>query len=68
MGNDAEAPNLAHSGGLFIYGFAKNERNNINDKELKTLREIAAAWLAASAQNIEREVADGRLQEVPNDR
>jgi hypothetical protein len=53
---------------VFIYGFAKNERDNINDKELKTLREIAAAWLAASPQNIEREVADGRLQEVPDDR
>lgn len=52
---------------VFIYGFAKNERANIDDKELKTLREIAAAWLAASPQNIEREVADGRLQEVQDD-
>jgi hypothetical protein len=52
---------------VFIYGFAKNERANIDDKELKTLREIAAAWLAASPQNIESEVADGRLQEVRDD-
>jgi hypothetical protein len=50
---------------VFIYGFAKNERDNIEDKELKTLREIATAWLAASIQCIEREVAEGRLQEVP---
>src|SRR5271170_6058883 len=33
---------------IFIYGFAKNERGNIDDKEMRTLREIAAAWLAAS--------------------
>jgi hypothetical protein len=50
---------------IFIYGFAKNERDNINDKELRTLREIAVAWLAASIPQIEREVANGRLQEVP---
>jgi hypothetical protein len=50
---------------VFIYGFAKNERDNIDDKELKSLREVAAAWLAASTVQIEREVAQGRLQEVP---
>ena len=50
---------------IFIYGFAKSERENIDDNELKTLREIAAAWLAASIQQIEREVTEGRLQEVP---
>ena len=50
---------------VFIYGFAKNERNNIDGKELKTLREIAAAWLAATIQHIEREVTNGRLREVP---
>lgn len=52
---------------VFIYGFAKNERAHIDDKELKTLREIAAAWLAASPQNIDREVTDGRLLEVRDD-
>ena len=51
---------------VFIYGFAKNERDNIDDRELKTLRDIAAAWLAASSQDIEREVADGRIREVPD--
>jgi len=52
---------------VFIYGFAKNERENIDDKELRTLREIAAAWLTAGIEHIERELASGRLQEVPND-
>lgn len=28
---------------IFLYGFAKNERENIEDSELRTLRDIAAA-------------------------
>jgi hypothetical protein len=31
---------------VFIYGFAKSERDNIEDDELTTLQEIAAGWLA----------------------
>lgn len=49
---------------VFIYGFAKNERDNIDDKELRTLREIAAGLLKANVAQLEREVAVGRLQEV----
>jgi hypothetical protein len=49
---------------VFIYGFAKNERDNIDDKELRTLREFATAWLAAGIEHFERELAAGRLQEV----
>lgn len=32
---------------VFLYGFAKSERENIGPDELATLREIGAAWLAA---------------------
>jgi len=49
-----------------LYGFAKNERDNIDDKQLKTLREIATGWLAVSIEHIEKEIAAGRLQEVPD--
>ena len=49
---------------VFLYGFAKSERDNIDDSELATLREIAAAWLAAGTQEIERAIAEGVLQEV----
>jgi hypothetical protein len=55
-----------HDRAVFIYGFAKNERENIDDKELRTLREIATAWLTTNIEHIEREIASGRLQEVPN--
>ena len=49
---------------VFIYGFAKNERDNIEDDELETMREIAAAWLAAAPADLLRAVADGILLEV----
>jgi hypothetical protein len=52
---------------VFIYGFAKNERENIDDRELRTLRDIATAWLAADVERIESEIASGRLQEVSCD-
>jgi hypothetical protein len=52
---------------VFLYGFAKNERDNIDDDELATLQEIAATWLGAGAEEIERAVADGQLQEANDD-
>jgi hypothetical protein len=35
---------------VFLYGFAKNERENIRDAELMTLREIARTFLNASSE------------------
>jgi hypothetical protein len=52
---------------VFLYGFAKSERENIGDDELQTLREIGAAWLAADAQRIARAIKENALQEVAND-
>jgi hypothetical protein len=49
---------------VFIYGFAKNERENIGDDELATLREIAAAWLEANDERLERAIQEGILQEA----
>jgi hypothetical protein len=49
---------------VFLYGFAKNERDNIDQDELATLREIADAWLAADTDQIERAIAEGVLQEI----
>lgn len=42
---------------IFLYGFAKNERDNIDSNELLTLKDIAASWLKATEK-------DGLLQEV----
>jgi hypothetical protein len=52
---------------VFLYGFAKRERENIDADELLTLREIGAAWLAADAGRIARAIEEGVLQEVADD-
>ncbi len=52
---------------VFLYGFAKNERENIGSDELLTLREIGAAWLAADAARIAQALKDEALQEVADD-
>jgi hypothetical protein len=49
---------------VFLYGFAKSERDNIDDDELETLRDIAKGWLTAGADQIDRALADGIIQEV----
>jgi hypothetical protein len=52
---------------VFLYAFAKNERENVDPDELLTLREIGATWLAADAQRIAQALEAGILQEVTND-
>jgi hypothetical protein len=55
-------PDLA----IFLFGFAKNERENIDDDQLKDLREIAASWFAADEKTIAQALKDGSLLEVQN--
>lgn len=57
---------LAGTRAVFLYGFAKSERENIAPNELLTLREIEAAWLAADARRIADAAEKGVLQEVPD--
>jgi hypothetical protein len=52
---------------VFLYGFAKRERENIDPDELLTLREIGASWLAADAGRMARAVKEAALQEVTDD-
>jgi hypothetical protein len=49
---------------IFLFGFAKNERDNIDDKQLITLREIVASWFAADDKKIAQALKDGLLIEV----
>lgn len=53
---------------VFLYGFSKNERDNIDDDELQTLRTIGANWLAASPEIVGQAMDDGDLQEIEHDR
>ena len=52
---------------VFLLGFAKNERENIEDNELLSLREAAERWLAADAARIQKELELGNLQEISHD-
>lgn len=52
---------------VFLYGFAKRERENIDPDELLTLREIGAAWLTADERHIGQAIEEGLLQEVGDD-
>jgi hypothetical protein len=52
---------------VFLDGFAKNERDNIEPDELRSLREIGAAWLSADSKKIALAIEDGVLQEVKDD-
>jgi hypothetical protein len=54
----------ARNRAVFLYAFAKRERENIDPDELLTLREIAAAWLMADTRRIAQALAEGALQEV----
>ena len=49
---------------VFLYAFAKNERENIGPDELLSWREIGAGWLAADARKIAHALAEEILQEV----
>ncbi len=49
---------------VFVYGFAKSARRNIENDELDSLKEAASYWLSANAEQIEQEVILGNLQEI----
>ena len=52
---------------VFIYGIAKSERDNIDEDELVTLREIGSAWLEAKTEQLENAIKEGLLKEVNDD-
>jgi len=52
---------------VFLYGFAKSERDNVDDDELETARDIARGWLDANASQLSRALADGLIQEIDYD-
>ena len=52
---------------VFVFGFAKSERDNVEDDELATLRDIARGWLEADSKALARAIEDGLIQEVAYD-
>ena len=49
---------------FFIYGFAKNERDNIDAKDLKYLKSTAAELLGRSDREVEVLMNDNELMEI----
>lgn len=49
---------------IFVHGFAKNEKDNIENVELVALKKLAAELLAYEDKALARVVASGVLVEV----
>jgi len=49
---------------VFLYGFAKSERENIGDNELDSLRQLGANWLNADVATIIQALGEGALTEI----
>ncbi len=52
---------------VFLYGFAKNERSNIDADELEEFRRLARGFLGLTAQQIATLIAENELMEVSDD-
>lgn len=52
---------------IFIFGFEKNERANISNRELEALQTLAKDLLGLSAQQLRRYTESGKLVEVTHD-
>jgi hypothetical protein len=52
---------------VFLYGFPKNERNNIEDDELAQWHKVATAYLQMSAEKLEELIRADEVREVPCD-
>lgn len=47
-----------------MFGFAKNERDNIDDEELKLLKQLAATLLGMDERVLKQALDSGELVEV----
>lgn len=52
---------------FFIFGFAKNERANLSDKELEALKRLASQLLRYDEQELDEALSAGKLYEVESD-
>jgi hypothetical protein len=52
---------------FFVFGFEKNERDNISARELLALQAIAADLLNLAASGLNAQVDTGALQEICHD-
>jgi hypothetical protein len=53
---------------FFLFGFQKNERDNISDKELEALQELAANFLNYSDHELDMALREGEILEIIYDK
>jgi hypothetical protein len=58
---------FTHSRWFFVFGFEKNTRSTISDRELETLQEIASDLLKLTPAQLNSAVADKTLEEICDD-
>lgn len=49
---------------FFMYGFAKNERENIGQNDLISMKQIATSLMALSERQREVAIVEGELEEI----
>jgi len=49
---------------VFLYGFAKSERDDLDQRELADLKRLALAYLGLDEETLQHALADGQLTEV----
>ena len=49
---------------FFVFGFEKNERDNISVRELQALQAIAADLLKLAGSDLDAQVGTGALKEI----
>jgi hypothetical protein len=49
---------------FFVFGFEKNERANVNAKELEALQRLAADLLKLTEEQLDVQLGSGALQEI----
>jgi hypothetical protein len=52
---------------VFLFGFAKNMRESLEDDELLSLREKAEIWLETDSARLQKELEIGNWQEIEDD-
>jgi hypothetical protein len=53
---------------VFLYGFAKNDRSNINDDEKEALKELADYTLSLTPSELQTLVLENKLVEIDCDK
>jgi len=52
---------------IFVYGFAKSDRDSISPDELETWRKVAADWFNADDDRLAEAILDSSLTEIDGD-